>query len=92
MHQMSHKGNSKLKAQYWGDKNVNYTLVLPANSILLRFYFYISDINECSVPAYESNLCVNAQCGNTNGSFICICHLGFISDGKNNCIGESRSM
>ena len=52
--------------------------------------FNPSDFNECLVPAMtSSSLCINAQCSNTNGSFVCVCNSGFISDGKNNCEGMS---
>ena len=46
-------------------------------------YFH-SDIDECLV----SNECdSNANCENTNGSFICQCKIGFTGDGAS-CSGE----
>ena len=35
------------------------------------------------------SLCDNAECINTNGSFVCECHPGYVSYGSNNnCIGK----
>ena len=44
-----------------------------------------ADINECLIPSF--NGCPHAQCSNTEGSFMCVCDPGFVSDGENNCIG-----
>jgi hypothetical protein len=63
-----------------------HTLLYSESEILFIEYMF-PDVNECNVPAYKPTLCVNAQCSNTNGSFKCICHTGFISDGRNNCLG-----
>lgn len=45
-----------------------------------------TDINECHIPNF--NGCIHAQCNNTEGSFVCICDPGFVSDDENNCIGK----
>lgn len=66
--------------------------ILLCNSITVTEFSLFPDINECFVPAFESNLCVNAQCINTNGSFKCVCHPGFISDRRNNCLGKEHSV
>ena len=34
----------------------------------------------------------NAECINTEGSFMCVCNLGFTGDGVNNCIGKVPQM
>lgn len=43
------------------------------------------DVNECLTDYYG---CVNADCNNTIGSFMCICHNGFMFNGDNNCVGK----
>ena len=30
----------------------------------------------------------NAECVNTEGTFMCMCNLGFTGDGINNCTGK----
>lgn len=38
------------------------------------------DINECDTA--ELNKCENATCENTSGSFLCVCHSGFVLSEK----------
>ena len=45
-----------------------------------------ADIDECRRS--DLHTCVNARCDNTNGSFVCTCNPGFMSDGSNSCIGK----
>ena len=45
-----------------------------------------TDIDECRSSVLHT--CVNATCDNTNGSFICMCDPGFMSDGNNGCHGK----
>ena len=49
-------------------------------------YYSVLDINECSasIPVCD----VNANCGNTPGSYVCSCKAGFTGDGKT-CAGEN---
>ena len=48
---------------------------LPADSIL-------TDINECQLG---TDLCVNAECDNTAGSYTCTCLPGFIPQNLTTC-------
>ena len=43
------------------------------------------DVDECGI--HSDNCDMNANCINTNGSFICSCHSGWYSDGVN-CNGK----
>ena len=65
---------------FWMYINSNFT---PHNN------YYYADINECLIPNFDG--CVHASCNNTLGSFMCVCGLGFVSDGENNCIGNGVS-
>lgn len=51
-------------------------------------YISFSDINECDA----SGLCYNGRCVNTDGSFKCLCNVGFTLsvDGKY-CTGKHKS-
>lgn len=64
--------------------------------LLLFFPFHIfgvfssfdtlaTDINECEI---DNGNCSNGTCVNTNGSFLCSCHKGFVSseDDRYKCI------
>ena len=46
----------------------------------------VIDIDECSASIPVCN--VNANCGNTRGSYVCSCKAGFTGDGKA-CAGKS---
>jgi hypothetical protein len=48
-----------------------------------------ADINECEI---DNGNCLNGTCVNTNGSFYCSCHKGFVlsEDDKYKCIGKER--
>jgi hypothetical protein len=69
------------------------TLVLCSHLIPLFYVFlsfhstYYLDINECEI---DNGNCSNGTCVNTNGSFFCSCHKGFVlsEDDKYKCIGE----
>ena len=54
--------------------------------IVMQYVITSTDIDECH--SSDLNTCDNADCDNTNGSFVCICHNGFTSDGNNGCVGE----
>ena len=43
--------------------------------------FLVSDIDECSTNPCDTN----ADCTNTDGSFICDCAYGYDGDGINDC-------
>ena len=48
-------------------------------------YSIHTDVNEC---LETENACSNfARCANTNGSYMCYCHLGYMGDGIN-CMGK----
>ena len=49
------------------------------------FIFHFADINECSEGTDDCS--INAMCLNTNGSFTCACHMGYIGNGSN-CTGK----
>lgn len=48
-----------------------------------------TDINECEI---DNGNCSNGTCKNTNGSFYCLCHKGFVlsEDDKYKCIGKGN--
>ena len=57
--------------------------VLNNFALLTACYFFSLDIDEC----VASNPCdKNADCVNTNSSFICTCRLGFTGNGRT-CTG-----
>ena len=43
-----------------------------------------ADINECTMQG----VCQNGDCLNTQGSFLCACKPGFVSD-RSRCVGET---
>ena len=48
------------------------------------FVFLVSDINEC-----EFTPCVaNANCTDTDGSYDCVCNVGYSGNGFTGCNGE----
>ena len=48
-------------------------------------YSIHTDVNEC---VETENVCSSfARCANTNGSYMCYCHLGYMGDGIN-CMGK----
>ena len=60
------------------NKHSEYRKVRPS----LKLF---TDINECASP--EANDCdPNAECSNTEGSYICSCNEGYTGDGRN-CTG-----
>lgn len=50
---------------------------------------FLSDADECKLEIDECS--VNADCGNTPGSYRCRCKDGFIGDGKT-CQGISKNL
>ena len=51
-------------------------------------YFMVADVNECN--ATDTVSCnQNAVCHNTEGSYECICNLGYTGDGVN-CTGKTN--
>lgn len=47
---------------------------------------YVSDINECVV---NLNLCQNGVCVNTDGSFLCLCSVGYVlNPEEQSCTGK----
>ena len=48
-------------------------------------YCFFSDIDECATGDYTCH--VNADCSNTNGSFMCSCIFGYSGDGTT-CSGK----
>ncbi len=47
--------------------------------IYLKYISNSADIDECAEGIDNCN--VNAECGNTFGSFVCACNMGFTGDG-----------
>ena len=47
--------------------------------------FSTADIDECAMDT--DNCSENAICTNTPGSFICICYIGYVSNGTA-CVGK----
>lgn len=53
----------------------------------VKVYLFLSpaDVNEC-----ESSPCINGDCKNSPGSFLCLCSMGSSLDSSGlECIGES---
>ncbi|KAL7052811.1 hypothetical protein ACKWTF_005022 [Chironomus riparius] len=75
------------------DTDGNYDIIDGASCVsecLNGFYFNetagdCQDINECEI---DNGNCSNGTCVNTNGSFFCSCHKGFVlsEDDKYKCI------
>ena len=64
-------------------------LHLPSYNKVYMHYLWCShptDINECALEMYPCHS--NANCTDTNGSFICTCMAGFEGDGFN-CTGNN---
>ena len=51
--------------------------------------FFFADINECKAGKY--NCVANANCQNTEGSFVCTCKPGYSGDGVS-CTGENNTL
>ena len=45
--------------------------------------FSLLDIDECARGSHECD--INANCTNTDGSFMCVCNIGFTGDGLQCC-------
>jgi len=45
----------------------------------LKFILTFADVDECNSGVHNCHL--NAECGNTIGSFYCTCHQGYSGDG-----------
>lgn len=46
---------------------------------------YLSDVNECEDPA----VCGTAQCQNKEGSYDCLCDVGYVYDNETKtCVGK----
>ncbi|XP_070501322.1 uncharacterized protein [Chironomus tepperi] len=81
------------------DTDGNYDIIDGASSVsecLNGFYFNetvgdCQDINECEI---DNGNCSNGTCVNTNGSFFCSCHKGFVlsEDDKYKCIEMEQSL
>ena len=62
---------------------VAYMCKVKTVSSITIFYANIIDIDECVA---DSPCSTNAECTNTEGSFMCECNTGFDGDGYN-CTG-----
>ena len=56
------------------EKAVQVGHILLVITICLRVLSLHTDVDEC---ATTSGLCVNAECSNSAGSYVCLCHPGF---------------
>lgn len=70
------------------NENEEGKLMIFLSSCFLRFSFFDTlktDINECEI---DNGNCSNGTCVNTNGSFYCSCHKGFVmsEDDRYKCI------
>lgn len=54
---------------------------------IIQFFFYASDINECTTKSYSCH--ADAVCHNNKGSYKCVCKTGYVGDGKK-CQREGR--
>ena len=48
-----------------------------------------TDVNECALGLFSCNQ--NANCMNTDGSYMCICKPGCVGDGRTTCNGKPSS-
>ncbi|KAG5677773.1 hypothetical protein PVAND_007504 [Polypedilum vanderplanki] len=81
------------------DTDGNYDIIDGASFVsecLNGFYFNETignclDINECEI---DNGNCLNGTCINTNGSFYCSCHKGFVlsEDDKYKCIEKNKNI
>ena len=70
---------------------LNLTFFAEWVGTAIIFWYVLSDADEC---ALNTDTCddVSSTCGNTIGSFDCICNSGFESNGSNTCIGMSGTL
>lgn len=65
---------------------MNVVFVELASSFNVTTGFFISDIDECSKNGSPCD--ENAECFNNDGSYTCICKVGFTGNGTF-CLGKS---
>lgn len=59
-------------------------LLIIMKLCLFPFVYLHSDIDECSIGSHNCD--INAECSNTNGSFLCVCKTGYTGNGTT-CTG-----
>lgn len=55
----------------------------------MKFVIVYADVNECTDELHNCTDLENKTCSNTNGSFECICDIGY--EGDDECIGMHTS-
>lgn len=56
----------------------------------LLFIIIFADVNECTDGLHNCTDLENKTCSNTNGSFECVCDIGY--EGDDECVGMLISM
>ena len=62
---------------------ITNSIVISVRSNIIPIFMQTLDIDECVT---DSPCSINAECMNTEGSFVCECNTGFDGDGYN-CTG-----
>lgn len=66
---------------------VRLKLLFPSNFIVTIYYYYYSDIDECSGGSHECT----QTCTNSIGSYTCSCNSGYrLASNRRACIGKWR--
>ena len=69
---------------YQNEDEKNCKGILKIKSLIIVYFSQTLDIDECVTDSPCSS---NAECKNTEGSFMCECNSGFVGDGFN-CTGN----
>ena len=73
-------------------KQGSFQLIESTNDslvIVMKFVIVYADVNECTDELHNCTDLENKTCSNTNGSFECICDIGY--EGDDECIGMHTS-
>ena len=85
----THPSINRLLSFYGFNSFHFHLLPIDENVILIDTSYIISlfiDVNECKDNIHNCHL--DAACQNSKGSFICVCHRGYVGNGTD-CKGRS---